>query len=621
MEYTGPENTEKDEYDSESDNRSILPYSTDFEPGQMMDLETRDQQYREYAEQVRELVRQTVGSKQPLLQALYDEEPDFWSFNAVIGWAAQSGNATTRMEADSAIAEFSGALTDQSKVPDLHARNEFYGHEHANPRLSGLGWQTQYGVENDREAARTDDPATTMNDAIKGALVRGRDKAWGKAWGGKGLGGAFATGSTLRGGKSFKDYRGTEILMMVSRALFNYVNAWVGKEESATEVQALCVANRIVVCANEELAKTFLRTFGENELPNLRGTIKAVADDQETYGYRSEAVGAAASVLDQVHANSIKSLSELTDAEKPQTGAPAIEGVERVEEAEDPATVEQQMLQSVLKAVEQEATWKVGTYDEAVAWLNSADTEYGVFWMDPPQDLGACHAEGALVALLVASGLDQPAIITGTMRPCTGCFLTLRFARERLRVNLVGAPTHNGGFWEGTQTGGMLALIYAFINRRLDSLPAYRDADKDGKAAVREAFQMEGVDAFCRFVERNFPDSSNATNLHSFESEPYDGAVPYIPFRRTPSLKLSQELDFTAKKAAVKRRRNNDDGEFMPSDEDDTGEYPAEPEEERRSERTRRAAKERKYVAIDSEEDEEEEGGERNAEDDEEEEE
>jgi hypothetical protein len=119
-----------------------------------------------------------------------------------------------------------------------------------------------------------------------------------------------------------------------------------------------------------------------------------------------------------------------------------------------------------------------------------------------------------------------------------------------LGVKLIGAPTHNGGFWESTQTGGMLALINAFAAGRLKNLALYQDADTTTRAQIDEAFRLEGVAAFCRFVKRNFPESSNASSLLSDETEQLQGKVPSVALRRTLTLPDDHMRQYRTKQAA-----------------------------------------------------------------------
>lgn len=166
---------------------------------------------------------------------------------------------------------------------------------------------------------------------------------------------------------------------------------------------------------------------------------------------------------------------------------------------------EQRTLAAVIGILRASGKWETGTYGQALTFLRRPDTRQGVFWMNPPSLLGACHAEGILVALLAHAGITSHAVLAGTMRTCAGCYLTLRFAREHLGLNLASTARYPGGFWETTTASDMLALIRAYSANRLASLPAYQDAPAQEQARIAGTFRYEGVAAFCSFVARNFP--------------------------------------------------------------------------------------------------------------------
>jgi hypothetical protein len=535
-----------------------LPSTSDFMPGDD-DLTAADQNkaYSEYAAAVKALAKQASKNDESLFQVLYNEVPDFPMLLGILGIATTSENQETAKAANAALDKLDRVAKKQRTDPRLNTLNEFYSSVPTGEERGGLGWRTEFDTEDDRWADPTVKPIvldrdTTkankqLTDSIQGALKQGMTDTWGAQVGGGNQSGKFESGSLLRAPKSYADHPGTRILFEVSRLLYNYAFATLSK---VTEVQSLCVADRIVVCANESLAQDFLRTFESAQGRTLREVIRTVTDDPDAYRYSApKGGGAATPVLNYSHELSMAALKgDLVAGQAQQVIAAAA------------ATDEADFVRCVVAAVVEEKTWEVGTYEEAAAWLRRAGTEKGVFWMDPP-NLGLCHAEGALVAVLVASGITAPALITGTMRPCTGCYLTLRYARERLGIALRGAPTHNGGFWESTQTGGMLALINAFNDGVVQNLPLYRDADNETKAQIQQAFKLEGVAAFCRFVQRNFPESSNASSLLSEETELQTGKVPNVALRRTLTLPEDHMLNYRAAAAAAAAAAAQDEEE------------------------------------------------------------
>jgi hypothetical protein len=524
-----------------------LPSTSDFMPGDD-DLADDDQNeaYSEYATAIRDLAKRASKDHQPVFQALYNEAPDFTMVTGILSFALLSPSEQTKTTAEGALDKLDRVAKKQKIDPQLNTRNEFYASMPGPGDKGGLGWHTEFDTEDDRWTDPTIEPMVLnedgkkaneqLNTSIKDALKEGMTDTWGNRAGGGNQSGKFESGTLLRGPKSYADHPGTRILFEVSRALYNYAYRTLTK---VTEVQSLCVADRIVVCANESLALDFLNSFGSAEGRTLLQVIKTVTGEPDDYAYEApKTAGAAGAVLEYSHELSMAALTGTIQADDAQKIIAAAA-----------ATNEADIVRCVVEAVIAGKTWEVGSYEQASTWLNKAGTEKGVFWMNPP-DIGACHAEGALVAVLVASGITAPALITGTMRPCTGCYLTLRFARERLGVKLIGAPTHNGGFWESTQTGGMLALINAFAAGRLKNLALYQDADTTARAQIDEAFRLEGVAAFCRFVKRNFPESSNASNLLSDETEQQQGKVPSVALRRTLTLPDDHMRRYRTKQAA-----------------------------------------------------------------------
>lgn len=521
-----------------------LPSTAGFAPGD--DDLTQEQvrrAYNEYSRAVAALVDQAARAGEPIFRTLYQEAPDFLAVLGILSIA--STDQATKAEADTAL-----ELIDREQRrqrADLGQRdvNEFYEGRPTGDARSGLGWNTRYGTENDRWArpapmpTELDSDRTKANkqlaDATRGALRKGMDSTWSDGAHGN-QSGKFDSDSQLRGAKSYADHPGTLVMLHVSRALYNYMIAKVGK---VTEVQMLCVGSRIVACANESVADRFLESFKTTTKMTLLGLIKKVAGKPRKFEYRTgDKTGVPYQVLKFSHDLSMREISRL----QPEQAAQVL--------AEAADTDEENIVRSVVDAVAAGKTWEGGSYANAIAWLTDPRTENGVFWMDPPT-VKWCHAEGALVALLVESGATGKALIAGTMRPCTGCYLTLRYARERLGVDLLGAPTHNGGFWETTQLNGMLALVNAFNEGQLRDILRSPDVDAETRARVEKAFRLEGVAAFCRFIERNFPESTNASNLLSLLTQPQPGLIPDTPFRRTITMPEEHMRQFLAARAGA----------------------------------------------------------------------
>ena len=555
-----------------------LPSTAGFMPGEDdLTEEANHQAYNQYSNAVTALVEQAATAGEPIFRTLYQEAPDFRMVMGILSIATTSD--ATRADAVRALDTIDREQIRQRGEDGTRDVNEFYDGLPTVDSRSGLGWRTQFDTEDDRWSDPALPPILLDSDqkkaneqlmaATRGSLKKGQDSTWGDEAHGGNQSGQFDTDSLLRGAKSYEDHPGTLILLHVARALYNYAVAKLGK---VTEVQTLCVGSRIVVCANESLATAFLGTFKSEQSGTLLGLIQKVVGKPAKYGYRAANKGEPYQVLKFSHELSMRELARLQPAEAAQV----------IAEAAD--TDEEGVVRSVVDAVEAGKTWQVGTYDEAIVWLRSADTQHGVFWMDPPTAKG-CHAEGALVALLVASGLTEKALIAGTMRPCTGCYLTLRYARERLGVALLGAPTHNGGFWETTQLSGMLALVNAYNQGQLKDVLQSPGVDLATRQRVTTAFQLEGVAAFCRFIERNFPESTNASSLLSLVTEPQPKLVPDTPFRRTVTLPESHMRQYLAEKAAkeaaaAKKEEEEEEEEPTPSGQVATSRTGDEEEEE-----------------------------------------
>ena len=246
----------------------------------------------------------------------------------------------------------------------------------------------------------------------------------------------------IRGVRFSDDQPSAGVLPRISRALCRYV---AGKAKTTAGIPALCVAGRIVVCAGEPAARDVLARFEADQF----------------------------------------------QAERPG-GPPAV----------GPAG---QALAGAVDVLRASGKWETGTYGQALTFLRRPDTRHGVFWLEPPSLPGACHAEGTLVALLAHAGITSPAVLAGTLRTCAGCYLTLRFAREHLGLDLASTAHYPGGFWETTPSDRMLALIRAYSTNRLATLPAYQAAPAQERAQIDGTFRYEGVAAFCSFVARLFP--------------------------------------------------------------------------------------------------------------------
>lgn len=67
-------------------------------------------------------------------------------------------------------------------------------------------------------------------------------------------------------------------------------------------------------------------------------------------------------------------------------------------------------------------------------------------------DLGNLHAEQKLILRLVEAGIKSPVIIRGKKRPCTSCYLMLKFAREALGFD-IDYNVRPGGYWANANAG------------------------------------------------------------------------------------------------------------------------------------------------------------------------
>jgi hypothetical protein len=142
---------------------------------------------------------------------------------------------------------------------------------------------------------------------------------------------------------------------------------------------------------------------------------------------------------------------------------------------------------------------------QAAGWIDDEDHEGMIVFVS---GLSGAHAEQNLIIAYALSGSDADAHVYGKKRPCTGCFLTFKFAEEKLGKKNLHYSRHPGGFWSPALNGlyelmkqdASLSLdgVEGFVQANLPSLSyrTARDGDKGKrKKRTNTSFEDTGNDS------------------------------------------------------------------------------------------------------------------------------
>jgi hypothetical protein len=221
----------------------------------------------------------------------------------------------------------------------------------------------------------------------------------------------------MQGAGSFSGERVRQLLRHLSTVVFAYVKQHVEEEQ---EVQAMYVNGRILLSSNDPASMRALRS-----VPKERIRSVLIGDESPQGADRS--------------AMSAEKLSGVLEGSRMET-------LTFDQESERPS------MQAISNMVDDPQKYlPLGSIDQAAAWVDDDDHRGNVILVESMAD---AHAEQNLILTYVKSRSMAQAHVYGKKRPCTGCYLTFRFAREQLgRVGL----THSdrpGGFW-GPATRGL----------------------------------------------------------------------------------------------------------------------------------------------------------------------
>ncbi|MFE9565995.1 hypothetical protein ACFYM0_33370 [Streptomyces sp. NPDC006487] len=311
----------------------------------------------------------------------------------------------------------------------------------------------------------------------------------------------------------------------ISKTLATRVcTALLAKLNLGAEIQAMMFEDGdIVLAANKSDANDHIRKV------DVKGIISAYAQelDGEKWNIEREDQAAMAHEADQV-----RQVDKLIKSEKYRT-----------EKSREAANEQHRVI--FLKSLETIAKRSLVKHGGGVAefqsWVTDPNRNHGIFWLSTE---GKCHAEQALVAALLASGMKTPVTIAGTKRNCTTCWLLLKFSVDHSLLTLTYplGDSPPGGYWSESSRDSMKQLMENGAEFMDERGWEHREDDitDDVRKEAKEMVTAALVDTFDTWLNENFPKRNYGTRIIK-KSKDERGAVPSPLERRTPSFTQSDD--------------------------------------------------------------------------------
>ncbi|MBW4612990.1 MAG: hypothetical protein KME21_06845 [Desmonostoc vinosum HA7617-LM4] len=295
-----------------------------------------------------------------------------------------------------------------------------------------------------------------LGRAIKNAQAT---ENWGFATGHSGSG-QWTENVTVRDQHSFADDRVKQALRHLSSAVFHYVKSLVADEQ---EVQGLYVDDRLLLSSNLPASMQQLQNLTSEQLFDILLTSKYMPGNDDRF---------------LQYVNKLRSL----------IGGTRIEDI-TTDEAEKANL--QTIADMVRNAIQDPSKFLIhSTLDNASGYINDASYKNKIIIVE---GLKPVHAEQNLIFAYCKSGSSSPALIYGKKRPCTGCYVTFRYATDILNLNIQFNP-NAGGFWGPAVTGLWEVMkesivannitidgLEGFVEKALPTM-THRTHNKEGKS-------------------------------------------------------------------------------------------------------------------------------------------
>ena len=225
---------------------------------------------------------------------------------------------------------------------------------------------------------------------------------------------------TARPKHSYSSARIAQVLRHLSTAIYHFVKSKVSAEQ---EVQAMYVNNRLLIGSNDAASMA--------ALSGLKGTeLAAILAEGKTFGTGNRAQRVATKLQQLLSGSRIADLTFTNESERDQVKAIA----------------------DIIKSVVADPTKAMvrTSISQAASWITDKEHANQLILVD---SMDKAHAEQNLILAYVRSGSDEEAHVYGKKRPCVGCYMTFRFAQERLGKQNLTYNANPGGFWGPALTG------------------------------------------------------------------------------------------------------------------------------------------------------------------------
>jgi hypothetical protein len=323
-------------------------------------------------------------------------------------------------------------------------------------------------------------PATMRARRIKGFSKVGIDRTFKKTTVATSVTfkGRWTEKVTLSGARSFYGRRDAQVLRHLSAQLFWYVRNKLG-QGGEQEVQAMAVNNRILIAANNDSS---VEALAVDLAKGGKGHLRKLLSQQQENDERSR--------------GNAKKLSKLFEGKRK---FPGFEGVE-----------------SLIAIAANDAFGKVDVSDQSgctEAILSPTHSQKLILIVGS----GDLHAEQKLV-LALYQAKRAGATIYGKKRPCATCAATLRFANDKLKLNITH-NLHHGGYW-GTANEGLLRLVRLAVDRNAIS-------GEDAKEWLDDEFEVDSYQTLTlkkKVKRKSLKTETVDFDEDNFEETGYDSA-------------------------------------------------------------------------------------------------
>lgn len=272
--------------------------------------------------------------------------------------------------------------------------------------------------------------------------------------------GAWKTNVTISGFKPFATKRRAQVLRQVSTQFYWYIRQQLEPSmpqpkgwQAEQEVQAMAINDRIVLAANKDESLVAL-------VASLRSLVQAYSLALQSLPLHAPAP--------EHPLKKLLTTPQYNDARTRGYATKLTDVFAGTRLSDSEALWLRQMVSTTDFIAEVDAS------DATACATAVTDNGYRHKLVFVTAGGGDIHAEEKLLVVLQRSRSRGPALIYGKKRPCAGCGLALRFARDKLGHNIAFNP-NSGGYWDPPIQGLVTLIQESGITNKVELLQFVHD--------------------------------------------------------------------------------------------------------------------------------------------------